>query len=237
MQPETAICSVCHDPKLLTSFEMAKVGRRTQCNQCRHLQKKKANPDRVKNEGRKAHGKIAARRRLYPDWAIYVDCKASDRKRGLVNDLDREVIRCLIAKGCQYCGETRLRMTLDRKDNSLGHVQANVMPACLRCNYMRGSMPYAAWELIVPVLHSIREQGHFEDWQSVPLNLQYAEDQSMETPSDPKQHNGTAMVKITCLECGQQAVKVAGYVKANAQKGHKGPFCGRSCAAKYSSRK
>jgi len=39
-----------------------------------------------------------------------------------------------------------------------------------------------------------------------------------------------------CPECGEEAEKETRYVKHNRKQGKAGPFCGRSCAGKYSAR-
>ena len=55
-------------------------------------------------------------------------------------------------------------MTLDRIDNEIGHVFANVVGSCVRCNLIRRHMPYAAWMCIVPGLRKAREEGLFQGW-------------------------------------------------------------------------
>jgi hypothetical protein len=55
-------------------------------------------------------------------------------------------------------------MTLDRIDNKRGHSRANVVPACIRCNYARRDMPYAAWLCLAPGLRVALEQGLFGEW-------------------------------------------------------------------------
>jgi hypothetical protein len=74
----------------------------------------------------------------------------------------------LIANGCIYCGETELRMTLDRINNDLGHLQTNVNASCRRCNWSRRDMPYAAWIRLVPEIRKIAEEGLFGDWHPGP---------------------------------------------------------------------
>jgi hypothetical protein len=55
-------------------------------------------------------------------------------------------------------------MTLDRVDNSIGHIKSNVVPACTRCNYTRRDMPYEAWLLIAKSMRKAREAGMFDNW-------------------------------------------------------------------------
>lgn len=57
-------------------------------------------------------------------------------------------------------------MTLDRKDNTIGHVQSNVVPACYRCNLTRGDMPYEAWVYLIDGMRLAREAGAFGNWKS-----------------------------------------------------------------------
>lgn len=95
---------------------------------------------------------------------IIRDSKGSDKKFSRENDLTIEFVEGLIGCGCLYCGETELRITLDRIDNSKGHLQGNVVPACIRCNYARGSMPHAAWMCLLKGLTEAREKGLFGDW-------------------------------------------------------------------------
>lgn len=84
--------------------------------------------------------------------------------RGHACDLTKQEIEQLIVRGCDYCGEKSLRMTLDRIDNSKGHTRENVVPACIRCNYARRNMPYEAWLCLVGGMRQAREKGLFKDW-------------------------------------------------------------------------
>jgi hypothetical protein len=98
-------------------------------------------------------------------WILY-DTRGSDKKKNLENDLTREFIEEKIRNGCEYCGETSLRMTLDRKDNSKGHTKDNVNASCIRCNYMRRDMPYEAWLALIDKIREINILGLFGDWFS-----------------------------------------------------------------------
>lgn len=57
-------------------------------------------------------------------------------------------------------------MTLDRIDNKMGHTKENVLPACIRCNNLRGDMPIQAWTFLVPKVKEAKESGLFEDWDA-----------------------------------------------------------------------
>lgn len=100
----------------------------------------------------------------FQDKYIFLDSRGSDRKSGRPNDLDREFIREAIKNGCAYCGETELRMTLDRIDNEKGHTKDNVVPACLRCNATRHNMPYKAWLIVAKGMREAREVHAFGNW-------------------------------------------------------------------------
>jgi hypothetical protein len=95
---------------------------------------------------------------------ILKDTKATDRNMGFSNDLTIEWIAKCIKDGCCYCGNKTLQMSLDRIDNNLPHTKNNVKPACIRCNFIRKTMPYNAWLQLLPGLQQAEEQGLFEEW-------------------------------------------------------------------------
>ena len=95
---------------------------------------------------------------------IYADTRNNDRRKGRDNDLTIECVEVLIKDGCTYCGDTEIRMTLDRIDNERGHTQDNVVGACIRCNLTRGAMPHEAWKVLAPGMREARERGLFGAW-------------------------------------------------------------------------
>ena len=104
------------------------------------------------------------RRRVDVAWAICVDARKADRRGGREHDLDRPFVSALISGPCEYCGDQVLRRTVDRIDNSLGHLRTNVVCACERCNYVRRDMPYQAWLVLSQAMRDAREQGLFGEW-------------------------------------------------------------------------
>lgn len=143
-------------------------GKTSCCRKC-YIQKKaaKVKEYRAQPAIRASRNKCARQRRRDPVRradVIWNDSRLSDKRFGRDNDLTKDGIRHLIAQGCVYCGETQLKMTLDRRDNGLGHIQTNVIPCCIRCNYVRRDMPYDAWMLLVPAMRQARERGMFGTW-------------------------------------------------------------------------
>ena len=129
-------------------------------NVCRTCSNKQRSP-----EGKKIQNHIKRNSRINnPAQAIIEDSRKSDKKAGRKNDLDVIFVRDLISHPCVYCGETKLRMTLDRKDNTIGHTKNNVVPCCIRCNYARGNMPYDAWLYLIDGMKKARESGAFGTW-------------------------------------------------------------------------
>lgn len=63
----------------------------------------------------------------------YID---RDKKQGRITSITVETIVEARKTGCIYCG--RLSTGLERVDNGKGHTIENCVPACLRCNWMRG---------------------------------------------------------------------------------------------------
>jgi hypothetical protein len=115
----------------------------------------------------KQYNEEKARKRkegIEPERWILQDSRKTDKKSNLQNDLTQEFVRITISTGCSYCGETKMRIGLDRINNAKGHRQDNVRAACRRCNYLRRDMPFEAWMSIVPAVKLAREHGLFGDW-------------------------------------------------------------------------
>lgn len=160
-------CRKCRLEKPFEAFGFVRPGVwRATCGSCRRVEDARRNPERVRQERERTAARAKEARRAGLNVARWVleDSRKSDRKRGLANDLAREWVEPLLSQPCSYCGETTLRMTLDRIDNALGHLRSNVVPACIRCNYARRAMPHKAWLCLVPGLRAAREQGLFGDW-------------------------------------------------------------------------
>jgi hypothetical protein len=167
-------CSLCGLTKPLGQFYMNTTRRgkrvlRSACRECEGLRqrnRREADPEQARSVYRVANVKLARKRGLNQDVSRFIlaDSRSSDKKNGRNNDITRGFVDSLLANGCSYCGETELRMTLDRIDNNEGHTKDNVVSACIRCNYARRSMPHAAWLLLAPGMRAAREQGLFGDW-------------------------------------------------------------------------
>jgi hypothetical protein len=96
--------------------------------------------------------------------AILADTRRADNRRGRANDLDLAFIDENIKLPCSYCGDAEIRRSLDRIDNSLGHLRENVVVACERCNYLRRDMPYPAWLVVAKAMRQARLKGLFGGW-------------------------------------------------------------------------
>lgn len=95
---------------------------------------------------------------------ICIDARRIDKRNGHVHDLPLDYVKTAITYPCQYCKATELKMTMDRIDNNKGHVIGNVLPACIRCNYLRRDMPFVAWIRLAPRLRALHKSGLFGDW-------------------------------------------------------------------------
>ncbi len=152
------ICKRCDLPKELLQFKLKKNGSRSHtCTQC-------WTSSYWSRRGAYQNELARVRRQANPAQAVWTDSRRFDLRNNLENDLTKDFIREMLSKPCIYCGETQLRMTLDRIDNAKGHMRANVVAACLRCNYFRRDMPYEAWLHIVPSLREAREMGLLGSW-------------------------------------------------------------------------
>ena len=169
----TKTCTRCGLTKPITEMESLKKGdkiyARTRCKKCGAVARKAwaaAHPEQreAQNIRKCTQDALQRRTRESHHLVIYRDAKASDSKHNREFSLTTQQISALIEQGCCYCGETTLRMTLERIDNGLGHTLENVVPACLRCNYIRRDMPHRAWLQLVKGLRVAREAGLFGEW-------------------------------------------------------------------------
>lgn len=71
-----------------------------------------------------------------PIKARFSGCRRRAEIRGFGFDLTIEFITEFLKRPCIYCSDEG-NIQIDRKDNSLGYLQANVVPACKRCNTVK----------------------------------------------------------------------------------------------------
>lgn len=152
------VCNKCNRDLPLELFELIKSKyRRGTCNSCRY---KESDKDKAKKRWKKSYFKMRADRVR----SILNDCKDSDRTYGRNNDLCLSFVQQVIKNSCHYCGDLKRKKTLDRIDNSIGHLQSNVVVACIRCNYIRRDMPYEAFLVISKTIIEVDKLGLFKDW-------------------------------------------------------------------------
>ena len=79
--------------------------------------------------------------------------RSYDKAKGFDNDLTEDFATRLTTLPCEYCGTAEQIRGLDRIDNSLGHLQSNVVPCCHRCNTTRmDNFTHAEFKLLGPTL-------------------------------------------------------------------------------------
>lgn len=144
------------DPKKL------RIGANGSCR-CRKCLARVAREHYAKNKT-SIQEKSRAHRQKNPVPYVLADCRKFDKRSGWVSDLTTRFVEELLSKPCSYCGEEEGRMSLDRIDNSIGHLQSNVVTSCLRCNYVRRDMPSEAWALVARGMREARERGLFGSW-------------------------------------------------------------------------
>lgn len=165
-------CKMCKKSEPDVEFAIRKEGnryyRRFLCREC-EVEYRKKYPHKTRTLAPNREEKAlreSVRRASKENRASYIlrDSSKSDRRRILENDLDLAFIEMLIMRPCAYCGNVNGKITLDRIDNSLGHLKSNVVQACSNCNYFRGDMPFAAWKLLIPSLKKARKLGLLNEW-------------------------------------------------------------------------
>lgn len=171
----TKTCSDCKLELSLDNFQSRTVNGKkypmARCRACRseydkRRDKKSRSPESIRLNRRKSQEKESFERENGINIAKYIftDCRGSDRKKKRDFDLDIPFVEMLIQQPCFYCEDVDSRMTLDRIDNSRGHTKDNVVQCCLRCNLVRGPMPYEAWMYLVDGMKAARIAGAFGDW-------------------------------------------------------------------------
>lgn len=166
-------CSGCKVEKNIDEFgtkkgENGAIYAKCYCRPCSNLRRKQYKDSTEVKRRSKANQlkrNKELRKTLRPAQIIVEDSRAQDRLKGYENDLNKAFVEEMIAKPCAFCCDDTTRMTMDRIDNSLGHLQSNVIQACIRCNLTRGNMPYEAWLMVSKGMREAREAGLFGDWK------------------------------------------------------------------------
>jgi hypothetical protein len=123
-------CSTCKKIKSVKEFgihNFSKDGLRSRCLQCKRAHQKKT-----------AH---ALGRRL-------IGYKKGAQSRGYVFNISRNEFKNITEKQCIYCGKysnsynNKPFCGIDRIDPNKGYVKKNVVPCCLICNMMKGTLTY-----------------------------------------------------------------------------------------------
>lgn len=173
-------CTYCEEAKSVESFyTKTSAGKKylsSVCKQCDIKRVAERKKEIIKDPYERAKINLQARncyargRRIDRATNIVRDSRKSDRKKKRQHDLTIGFVRELIRDGCLYCGANEgVLMTVDRIDNTIGHLQTNIVPACFECNLTRGTMPYAAWQLLAVGMRKARELGLLNGWKLGPL--------------------------------------------------------------------
>jgi hypothetical protein len=82
---------------------------------------------------------LPIKKRLQSAYRSYKDNSAG--RRGLEFALDKETFFTFVSKMCSYCGIPPNPIHgLDRIDNDEGYVLGNILPCCIKCNKMKGTL-------------------------------------------------------------------------------------------------
>lgn len=170
------VCLDCKETKEDTEFywrHKARNQTENHCKQCSGKRKRalrrqhwEANPAAHKRHLERAAAALRRRRSEGHNAAgtFLNDSRKNDRRNNRANDLTKEFVSEMFKQPCSYCGDCNGKKSLDRVDNTLGHLQDNVVTCCVRCNLVRGQMPYQAWLVVAEGMKVARERGLFGDW-------------------------------------------------------------------------
>ena len=155
---KTKVCPACKEEKPAAKFGYRAPNAKgvrylvSKCRQCKHkheIEKGWFDPEADALKSRERYDtvyKVERKANINRARYILTDCRRDDKKRGHECDLDIAFIDSQIIYPCSYCSDPDpAKMTLDRVDNSRGHMKDNVVPACLPCNTARGAKPIGDW--------------------------------------------------------------------------------------------
>ena len=176
----TKICSKCNKEKLANEFYTRNNGKnlRTKCIKClnphEYKRHKNNNSQAYKENRKKAYKNVKIKQKFEranninrPKYII-LESRRQDTIHNRSYDLDFKFVEKLIQSGCKYCGAQpeNCKMSIDRIDNTKGHIKTNVIPSCVNCNLTRGSMPYDAWiTYLAPAMKQAMESGKLNNWK------------------------------------------------------------------------
>lgn len=86
------------------------------------------------------------------------------KNRGWDFSLDKDWAIKQMEKPCYWCETVSIERGFDRLDNRVGYTKENVVPCCIKCNYIKGDMPVEAMEILKPALIKIREKGLLDNY-------------------------------------------------------------------------
>jgi len=112
-------------------LERQGTGHRTTCWSCRHT------PEQLRKKNRRQ-----GRHRTYTLKARFQFARSSAKKRGLDFLLTSEMFAAFTEAPCVYGGgkiPVKLGSGIDRRDNSLGYIDSNVVPCCPKHNRIKGA--------------------------------------------------------------------------------------------------
>ncbi len=136
-------CTMCHVvmPNRFFYTSTLKANNKTrhssECKNCRgrRYRERYASNSEMKEKRIKIYNSTKGTLR-YRVVKIYNSFKKTDLKKKRFNNLDKKFIKKTISYPCTYCGDTN-KVSLDRIDNSFGHIKSNVVPCCKECNTAR----------------------------------------------------------------------------------------------------
>ena len=71
---------------------------------------------------------------------LYARYKRGADSRGYAFELSIEQFNLLWKQPCYYCNTVVDTIGIDRKDNTIGYVESNVVSCCRTCNFMKHTM-------------------------------------------------------------------------------------------------
>ena len=165
------VCKDCDTEKDISEYEQqSPTTWRKVCKKCRNIKVYQRKKETGAYDKRKEKQRLKRHDPQHRSKFVVSDSNTADKNNNMTNNLTVEHVDSIISEGCSYCGiefgnDDNIKIGVDRIDHNKPHDIENVVPCCSRCNFIRRTLPYDVWLMIVPSIRKAVQDGMLDDWE------------------------------------------------------------------------